>query len=169
MFPQLALLRSAQDSLSSPLGFVKALTGLGPRLFAQTTLEKVLHGGLKITASYRPEAILFNKRCCTSARVRSKNGLTCMSTISTSTVTPSCFDSLRNHDETEFFLGFPEKMQRTLQTLFDEDGPPSLCPVVSLGQTDPVVSKGALSSLQFIPLWPFLKHRLQRCANLHFW
>ena len=151
MFPQLALLRSAQDSLSSPLGFVKALTGLGPRLFAQTTLEKVLHGGLKITASYRPEAILFNKRCCTSARVRSKNGLTCMSTISTSTVTPSCFDSLRNHDETEFFRGFPEKTYKTLQIFF-EVGSCDRALSVPPCQCAPVVSGGCFSSLQFSAL-----------------
>ena len=39
----------------------------------------------------------------------SKNGRTWMLTISTSTATPNCFDSLRSHDETEFFLGFSRK------------------------------------------------------------
>jgi hypothetical protein len=50
VFPQFALFRSAHVSLSKPLGFVKDLTGLGPRRLAQTTLEKVLQGGLNKTA-----------------------------------------------------------------------------------------------------------------------
>lgn len=159
MLPQLALFRSAHVSLSKPLGLVKALTGLGPRRLAQTTLEKVLHGGLNKTAWYRPEDILFNKRCCTSARVRSKNGLTWMSTISISTVAPNRLDSLRNHDETEFFRGFPEKTYRTLQIFFEVE-PCTRASSISQGQCAPVVSGEGLSSLQFSPLCPFLKQRL---------
>ena len=91
-----------------------------------------------------------------------------MSTISTSMATLYLFDSFCSQDETEFFLGFPEKMYNTRKTSLEEDCLP-LAPLTSPagGQCAPVVSGVGFSTLQFKALCPFLKHLLQTCENLH--
>lgn len=61
--PHMAFFRSVHVSRDIPLGNRYDLTGLGPRRFAHVTLEKVLQGGLRISAKYVPAATLFNKRC----------------------------------------------------------------------------------------------------------
>jgi hypothetical protein len=43
-----------------------------------------------------------------------------MSIISTSTATLYRFDNFCSQDETEFFLGFPEKMYNTRNTFFED-------------------------------------------------